>query len=141
MKRVTAYVLWTILFVAISATSFYCGGCVGFSQGYNFVLAKDAPYDAKNAVIALKKIKDNNIDEVKEFFENRLNGAIMRYWYHKQNAPVFYGIRFYDKSRWMDEESTKMITSACEYRKENPFQCDEAAQKKIETVLTHYLKE
>ncbi len=141
MKRVTEYVLWIIVFVSISATAFYCGGCIGFSQGYNYAIAKDAPYDANTSVTVLKKIKDNEIESIEDYFEKQLDNAINRHWYHKQNPPVFYGVRFYDQSQLIDENSKKMIISACEYRKENPDQSGGMALDRIETILNYYLKD
>ena len=91
MKRVTEYLLWIIVFVAISATAFYCGGNVGFSQGYNYAIAKDAPYDADTSVTVLKKIKDNKNDEVANYFEKQLDNP-------RETCPR--GCRFQDRGGW-----------------------------------------
>lgn len=139
MKRVTAYVLLIVLVVVVSAASFYCGGCVGFSQGYNFAIAKDAPTDAMASVILLKSIKNDKIDSAVDFLEKRVNNSIVRHWYHKKNPPMFYGIHFYDKSELMNQATTRMMTSACEYRKENPYDSDERTSKRVESVLKDYL--
>ena len=140
MKRIATYLLLIVLLGVVSVAAFYCGGCAGFAQGYNFVLAENAPNEATTSVIVISMLKKNKIDAAVDFLEARLDGAIIRHWYHLQNPPSFLGIRFYDKSRLFDESSTRIMIKACKYRKENPHDTDNNTHERIKTVLNYYLK-
>jgi len=135
MKRIKIYLLLFVILIGISGASFYCGGKVGFNQGYFYCDAQQTGINAALATETLLRIRDNKIDRALNLLESSLDVQFAGDWISHQKFPSFYGIRFYDKKGLQDKSYVGLMKKACMYRKDHPYKKD----KKIESVLNYYL--